>query len=284
MSLSRSSLLYTFRRFRKNTMALVGLFFLALEVLIAIFAPFLAPRNPYELNVAQTLRPPDFEYLFGTDELGRCVLSRVIYGARISLMIGLLTSIIATLIGIIIGCLAGYYGGILDIILMRVSDSLLIIPSFFFYLFFITTFRSRSWYLLSLIMSLLLWPRLAKVIRSDILSLKERGFVMAAKALGASDLRIIFRHLLPNEVGNITVIATLNMAVAILIESSLSFLGLGDPTLVSWGAMIARGHQVFGVAWWLVTFPGLALFLTVLFMNFAGDGIRDTVDPKLKLW
>jgi ABC-type dipeptide/oligopeptide/nickel transport system permease subunit len=265
-------------------MALIGLSFLVFEVVCAIFAPFIALHDPYQINVVKVLQPPNSEYWFGTDSLGRCVFSRVIYGARISLMIGLLTSMIATLIGLIIGSLAGYYGGVLDMILMRVSDSLLIIPSFFLYLFFIVTFRAREWYFLVLIMSLLLWPRLAKLMRSDILSLRERPFIMAAKALGLDDFKIILRHIIPNELGVITVTATLNMAVAIMIEGSLSFLGLGDPTLVSWGNLIAMGQQVFGVAWWLITFPGLALFLTVLSMNFLGDGIRDAVDPKLKLW
>jgi peptide/nickel transport system permease protein len=275
---------YTFKRFRRNIFALIGLFFLVLEVVFAILAPFIAPHDPYQINVAKVLQPPNSEYWFGTDNLGRCVFSRVIYGGRVSLMIGLLTSIIATLIGLIIGSLAGYYGGVLDMILMRVSDSLIIIPSFFLYLFFIVTFRCREWNFLVLIMSLLLWPRLAKVIRSDILSLKERPFIISAKALGMGDGEIILRHIIPNELGAITVMATLNMAVAIMTEGSLSFLGLGDPTLVSWGNMIAMGQQVFGVAWWLVTFPGLALFFTVLSINFIGDGIRDAVDPKLKLW
>jgi peptide/nickel transport system permease protein len=220
--------------------------------------------------------------LFGTDELGRDILSRCIWGARVSLTIGIIASVITVTIGITIGLVSGYYGGWIDIILMRIVDVILAMPNFFLYILAISMFRVRGVWVIATIMGMLNWTSLARIVRGEVLSLKERDYIVASKALGAFDWRIILVHILPNVLAPILVTTTYRMAGFILSESSLSFLGLGDPTSGSWGAVLTSGRKSLRYSPWISTFPGLMLFLTVLGFNMLGDGLRDALDPRLK--
>lgn len=247
---------------------------------IAISAPLLAPYDPSTMSWGEEYAPPSSKFLLGTDGLGRDVLSRLIWGARSSLMVGLLSTFIATLIGVVLGCYSGYFGGITDNLIMRTTDILMAFPSFFLILFISAIFRMRSLFGVIIMLGLLTWPQMARIARSKVLTVKEFTFVEAAKGLGASDLRIIFRHILPNSLGPIIVTATLMIATNTLTESGISFLGAGDPTVVSWGYMLALGRDALRRAWWVSTFPGLAIFFTVLGFNLVGDGLRDLIGMR----
>jgi len=250
---------------------------------IAVLAPFVAPYNPDAINVKHVLEPPSLAHPFGTDDLGRDILSRVIYGSRISLAVGFVAVGIATLIGIIFGALSGYYGGWTDTIVMRFVDIMLAIPTFFLILAVIAMLEPSIWNIM-IVIGVTSWMGVSRLVRAEFLSLKEREFVLAARALGASDFRIIFKHILPNAMSPVLISAVLGIAGAVLVESALSFLGIGvQPPTASWGNILTIGKDNIEIAWWISVFPGLAIFVTVLAYNLLGEGIRDSIDPRLKI-
>ncbi len=268
------------RRFAKNRLALWGLAAALGLFAASALAPFLAPHDPDELNTRQRLKPPSAEHLLGTDSLGRDVLSRLIWGGRISLKVGFVAVGLATAIGLVLGALAGYYGGMADGAVMRFCDLMLCFPSMFLILAVIAILEPSVWNVM-IVIGLTSWMGVARLVRAEFISLKNRDFTLAARALGASDFRIIARHLLPNAMAPVLVAATLGVAGAILMESSLSFLGLGvQPPTATWGAMLADGKDYLSRAWWLSLYPGLAILFTVLSYNLVGEGLRDAFDPR----
>ncbi len=269
-------------RLWRNRLAISGLALVLGLFAVALLARWLAPYNPDFIDLKQVLMPPSAAHLLGTDTLGRDVLSRIIYGARVSLLVGFVAVGIATLVGVLVGALAGYYGGVLDQILMRLVDLMLCFPTIFLILAVIAVLGPSIWNIMAII-GLTSWMGVARLVRAEFLSLREREFVVAARALGASDARLIWRHLLPNALTPVMVSATLGVAGAILVESSLSFLGLGvQPPTPSWGNMLTMGKDTIEIAWWLSVFPGLAILVTVMSYNLLGEGIREAIDPRLR--
>lgn len=268
-------------RFKKNTLSVLGLVIILSLALIAILAPLISPYEPTKIDVHNVLSPPSKAHPLGTDELGRDLLSRMIWGSRASLKVGFIAVGIAITIGIIIGAFAGYYGGKIDALLMRFVDIMLAFPTFFLILAVIAIIEP-SISTIMIVIGLTGWMDVARLVRAEFLTLKERDFILAAKAIGASDLRIIFRHILPNALSPVFVAATFGIAGAILIESGLSFLGLGvQPPEPSWGNILTSGKDNITVAWWLSLFPGIAILITVLSYNLVGEGLRDALDPRL---
>jgi peptide/nickel transport system permease protein len=269
-------------RLRRNRMAMTGLALVLGLFVVSICAPWLAPYNPDHIDLTQVLMPPSPAHLMGTDTLGRDVLSRIIYGSRVSLKVGFVAVGLATLIGLFVGALAGYYGGWVDQVLMRLVDLMLCFPAFFLILAVIAVLQPSIWNIMAVI-GLTSWMGVARLVRAEFLSLREREFVTAARALGASDTRLILRHLLPNALAPVMVSATLGVAGAILTESALSFLGLGvQPPTPSWGNILTAGKDNIEIAWWLSVFPGLAILITVMSYNLLGEGIQEAIDPRLK--
>jgi peptide/nickel transport system permease protein len=252
---------------------------------VAIFAPFIATHDPYKtsLKPEDYLRPPSKVHLMGTDDLGRDVFSRMVYGARISLSVGFVAISIALLIGVTLGAISGFYGGKIDIIIMRIVEIMICFPRIYLILMVIV-FWGPSIINVMVIIGLTSWAGLARMVRAEFLTQKERDYVMAARACGTSNFKIIFKHILPNAAAPIYVNATLGVGGAILIESALSFLGLGVqiPT-PTWGNILNIGRHYIDYAWWLTLFPGLAILFTVLSFNLVGEGLRDILDPRLKL-
>ena len=270
------------KRFRKNGLALSGAFIVIFLFVVALFASFISPYDPGQIDIKRILQEPTAEHIFGTDGLGRDVLSRMIWGSRISLMVGFVAVGIATLIGIFLGALAGYYGRWVDNLIMRFVDIMLCFPTFFLILAVIALLEPSIWNIM-IVIGITGWMGVARLVRAEFLSLKERDFTVAEKALGARDFRIIFRHILPNAMAPILVSATLGVAGAILTESALSFLGIGvQPPTPSWGNILTAGKDNIEIAWWLSLYPGLAILITVLGYNLLGEGIRDAIDPRLK--
>jgi len=269
------------RRFRANKFAVSGALLVLLAVVLSITAPFITPYGPNTLDAYHVLLPPSVAHWCGTDEVGRDVFTRMIYGARISLIVGFVAIGIATIIGTVVGLVAGFYGGWVDSLLMRFVDIMFCFPTFFLILAVITI-REPSIINIMLIIGLTGWMGVARLVRAEVLSIRERDYVMAARAIGCSDLRIIFRHIMPNALGPVLVYATLGIAGAILTESSLSFLGIGvPPPTPSWGNILASGKEFLEFAWWLFLFPGLAITITSLSYYLIGEGIRDALDPRL---
>jgi peptide/nickel transport system permease protein len=267
-------------RLKSNKLALSGLCIIAFLTLVAILAPYVAPYDPIEQNLAERLQKPSMKHLFGTDELGRDVFSRVIYGTRISLTVGIISVGIGITIGTILGLIAGYFGGIADTIIMRFVDIMLCFPRFFLILMVIA-FLEPNIYNVMAVIGLTSWPGVCRLVRAECLSIREREFVQAAKILGLPARRILFVHILPNIVAPIIVSAILGVGNAILVESGLSFLGLGvQPPTPSWGNILTAGKDYIHFAWWLSFFPGMAIFLTVLSYNLLGEGLRDVFDPR----
>ena len=259
----------------KNKLLTAGFIILAIITLIAIFAPLIAPYEPGQINVENALNAPNSHNLFGTDEIGRDILSRMIYGTRVSISVSIFAIGIATLIGLFLGCLAGFYGGAIDYFVMRFVDVVLCFPTFFLILA-VAAILESSVINIVLIIGLTSWMTTTRLIRAEILSLKEKDFILAAKAIGASNSRIIIKHLLPNAINPILVNATLGMGYAILIESSLSFLGLGvQPPTPSWGNILMEAKPVMGISWWMVLFPGLAILISLLTFNLIAEGLRE---------
>ena len=264
----------------KNRLAVIGGTLVALVFVLSIFAPLIAPYNPSMIDIKNILVGPSFSHWLGTDDLGRDVLSRMIWGGRISLEVGFVAVGIATIIGIVLGSLAGFYGGWIDSLLMRAVDIMLSIPTIFLIIAVIAILEP-SIINIMIIIGLTSWMEPARLIRAEFIALKEREFVIAAHALGATDRRIIMKHVLPNSLSPILVSATMGVGGAILIESGLSFLGLGvQPPTPSWGSLLSTGKDNIEIAWWLSAFPGLAILITVLGYNLLGEGVRDALDPR----
>jgi len=269
-------------RFLKNKMAVAGSLVVLLLFAVSLLAPWIAPCDPSAIDLKQVLAAPSSAHLFGTDQLGRDVLSRMIWGARISLKVGFVATGIAILLGAILGAVSGYYGRWVDAVIMRFVDVMLCFPAFFLILAVIAILEASIWNIM-IIIGLTGWMGITRLVRADFISLKERDFVLAARVIGASDLRIIFVHILPNAMASILVAATLGVAGAILTESALSFLGIGvQPPTPSWGNILTAGKDNIDIAWWLSLYPGLAILITVLGYNLLGEGIRDSLDPRLR--
>jgi len=275
-----------FRRIMKqllrNRRAVVGGIVLLIIVFMAILAPYVTTHDPVKQNIRNQLQPPSREHFFGTDQFGRDIYSRVIYGARLSLRVGFLAISFALVVGCFLGLVSGYYGGWLDMIVMRVIDILLALPGFLLALSIVAALGPG---LENVIMAIGVSyiPSFARMMRSAVLATRELDYVDAAQALGASDWRIIFQHILPNSISPIIVLTTLSMAGAILSAAGLCFLGGGaQPPTPEWGSMIATARPFIRVSHWAVTVPGLAIFITVMCLNLVGDGLRDALDPRLK--
>jgi len=257
-----------------NKTTLIGICIVGIMALAALAAPWLSPCQPAQIDAGSILCAPSSAHLLGTDSLGRDVLSRLIYGSRISLSVGIIAVGISTLLGVFFGALAGFYGKTADALIMRVVDVMLCFPTFFLILAAVA-FLDTSIFNIMVIIGLTNWMGPARLVRAEIMALKEREFVEAARASGAGNLRIIVRHMLPNACGPLLVNATLSVAGAILLESGLSFLGLGvQPPVPSWGNMLTEAKATLGVAWWITVFPGSAIFLAIIGFNFIAEGIR----------
>jgi peptide/nickel transport system permease protein len=269
------------KRFSKNRLAVAGGIIVAVLFFVAVFAPLLSPYDPDDIDRKNILVSPDIHHPFGTDDLGRDVLSRMLWGARISLAVGFVAVGIATVIGLFFGAFAGYYGGWAERIIMRFIDIMLTIPTFFLILAVIAFIEPSIWNIM-IVIGLTSWMGVARLVRAEFLSIKQQEYVLAARALGASDLRIIFRHIMINSMAPVLVSAVLGIAGAVLVESALSFLGIGvQPPTPSWGNILTLGKDNIEIAWWLSVFPGLAILVTVLGYNLLGEGIRDSIDPRL---
>jgi peptide/nickel transport system permease protein len=268
------------QRIIKHNLALVGLIILVPMFLCAVLAPLISPHDPVEPDLKNILTGPTWSHPFGTDTLGRDVFSRVIYGSRISLLVGFVSVGIATLIGIMIGAVSGYSGGILDELIMRFVDLMMCFPTFFLILAVIALLEPSIWNIM-IVIGLTNWMGIARLVRAEILSIKGKEYVLAAKAMGFPRRRIIFGHVLPNALSPVYVVATLGIGGAILTESALSFLGIGvQPPTPSWGNILTQAKDNIEVAWWLSLYPGLAIFLTVMGYNLLGEGLRDVFDPR----
>ncbi|MCX6348796.1 MAG: ABC transporter permease [Candidatus Aureabacteria bacterium] len=273
----------TLRLLLRYPSILLGSVLILAMAVAALLAPILAPRDPAEVrpSIGEMLLPPGPGHLLGTDDLGRDVLSRLLYGARISLSVGFLAVGISLLIGVILGAVAGYYGGWVDLLVMRLVEIVMMFPAFFFILM-ILAFLGPGIGNVMIVIGVFSWTGLCRLVRAEFLSLREREFVLAARGLGASGGRIIFRHILPNALAPVFVYATLAVGGAILTEAGISFLGLGvQPPAPSWGNIITTGRHFIDSAWWLTLFPGLAILVTVLSYNLLGQGLQDAFDPRL---
>lgn len=269
-----------FKKALSNPLALAGFIIIVLIFLLSMFAPLIAPYDPNDINVKAILLSPSMQHWMGTDGLGRDVLSRMLHGGRISLLVGLVAVGISTAIGIVLGAMAGFYRGWVDTLIMRLVDVMLSIPSFFLILAVIA-FLTPSIINIMIVIGLTSWMGVTRLVRAEFLSLSEREFVTASRTLGAKDMRLIFRHLLPNSLTPIIVSAVLGVAGAVLLESGLSFLGLGvQAPQASWGNILTDGKEYIQFAWWLSLFPGLAILITVLGYNLLGEGLRDALDPR----
>jgi peptide/nickel transport system permease protein len=270
------------RRLRRNILAMVGVVIVALIFFCAIFAPLISLHNPIQVDLGKKLQAPGGSYILGTDEFGRDILSRLIYGSRISISVAFLTVGISMFLGIAMGLLSGYFGGWVDNLIMRGIDILLCFPILLMALALVAVLGPKLMNIM-IAVGIALTPRYARIVRSVVLSLRGQQYVEAARGLGAGHGYILYHHILPNAIPPIIVVATLNVAMAILIESSLSFLGLGvQPPTPSWGSMIASGRKWLIEAPWISTFSGIAIMITVMGFNFFGDALRDILDPRLR--
>ena len=268
------------RRFRQHRMALAGSLILVVFALGAILAPQLTSYEPNKQDLDNRLAPPSWEHPMGTDELGRDLLTRILHGGRISMLIGVLAMSVAVTVGTLFGAIAGYYGGRIDSALMRFTDVAISFPSLFL-LILLAAYFGSSVPTIVLVIGLLSWMRVARLVRASFMSLKAQQFVEAARCCGVGARRIIIYHLLPNAMGPIIVAASLGVAGAILTESALSYLGLGiQPPTATWGSMLRNAQDQMAIAPWTAIFPGLMIFLTVIAINYVGDGLRDALDPR----
>jgi peptide/nickel transport system permease protein len=280
----RSQFSEVWRRLKKNKMAMLGLGILGIIVLLALFADVIAPYDTVAIkqNLRERLQPPSSKHILGTDEFGRDMFARIIHGARISLQVGILAVGIAIIIGGTLGAVAGYYGGKLDNIIMRIMDIFLAVPSILLAIAIVSALEP-SLFNLMMAISISSIPGYARIVRASVISIRDQEFVEAAKAIGADDFRIIFKHIIPNSLAPVIVQGTLGVAGAILSTAGLSFIGLGiQPPAPEWGAMLSGGRQYLRYAPHVTTIPGVAIVITILALNLVGDGLRDALDPRLK--
>lgn len=271
-----------FLRLRRNRLAMIGLAIVVILILVAVFADFIAPYGYAKQNIRETLQSPSMKHLCGTDQFGRDIFSRIIYGSRISLKVGFIAVSIAMVTGGLLGAISGYYGGKLDNLIMRVMDVLLSIPQILLAIA-IAASLGPGLFNLMIAVGISSIPGYARIVRGSVLSIRNQEFVEAARAMGSGDLRIILRHILPNCMAPVIVQATLGVAFAILTAAGLSFIGLGiQPPSPEWGAMLSGGRVYIRDHSYMTFFPGLAIMVTILALNFLGDGLRDALDPKLK--
>ena len=268
-------------RFSKNKSAVFGLIILFLVILMAVIANWIYPDDPFRLAGKPMSSPGTNGFLLGSDTLGRDVAAGIAHGAKTSILIGLLATIAAVFIGIIFGALAGYYGGVIDDALMRVTEIFQTIHSFVFAILLVAIMKP-SIESIVIAITVVSWPAVARLVRGEFMSLKNREFVQACHTLGMNDSRIMMREILPNCLSPVIVIGSLMVATAILIESGLAFLGLGDPNIMSWGFQIGAGRTMLRSAWWVCTFPGIAILITVLAINLVGEGLNDAFNPRLR--
>jgi len=270
------------RAFRRNRMAMIGLVLICLLILLALFAPLISPHDPYRVALDEQLLPPSSSYWLGTDNFGRDLVTRILYGARISLVVGIVPSFISLVIGAVLGIVSGYYGGKGDFIIMRLADMMIAFPSL---LLAVVVMDTRGANLVNIFIALGLvgWAGVARVVRSQTLAVKEKEFIEAARANGTSRVTIMSRHVFPNVVPTLIVLFSLSIPEAIMWESSLSFLGVGvQPPEASWGLLVAKGKEYLFAAPLVAIMPGVAILVTVLAFNFVGDGLRDALDPYMK--
>jgi peptide/nickel transport system permease protein len=269
------------RRFMRNKGAVIGVLVMLIVVIVALLGPWLATNDPWSMVQQPFLRPwTEPGFALGTDTLGRDILSGMIYGARISLLIGAVSTVAALLIGITLGAIAGYFGGVIDSALMRFTEIFQAVPSFALAIVLVAIFQPSVGSIVTAI-AIVSWPPVARLVRGEFLTLRQRDFVQAALLAGESTPRVILTQILPNAMSPIIVMASLMVATAILLESSLSFLGLGDPNQMSWGYMVGSARTVLRQAWWMALFPGLAIVLTVLALNLVGEGLSDGLNTRL---
>jgi peptide/nickel transport system permease protein len=268
------------RRFVRHRPAVLGLAILLAVVACALLAPAIHPASPFSLS-GQPFQAPFGQYLFGTDQLGRDLAAALLYGARTTLLIGLVATAIAVVVGVTIGGLAGYYGGRVDSWLMRLTEIFQTIP-FFLFAILLLAVLTPSIANVIIAIAVVSWPPMARLVRGEFMAMRDREFVLACISMGMSHTRIILRHILPNTLSSIIVTASLMVATAILIESSLSFLGLSDPNVMSWGFIIGAGRTAIRSAWWVCAIPGIAILLTVMSINLVGEGLNDALNPRLR--
>jgi len=269
------------KRYKRNRMAVLGLFIIVLILIMASTASLFYPDDPFRLVGKPLSGPFENGFLLGSDSLGRDVASGIVHGAKTSLLIGLIATLVSIFIGIFFGAFAGYYGGRLDDFLMRVTEIFQTIPSFVFAILLVAIMKP-SISSIVIAIAVVSWPGVARLVRGEFLSLKNREFVQACHTLGMGDMSIMLKEILPNCLSPIIVIGSLMVATAILIESGLAFLGLGDPNIMSWGFQIGAGRTMLRSAWWVCTFPGIAILVTVLAINLIGEGLNDALNPRLK--
>lgn len=268
------------RKFRRHRAAVVGSILLLIFTLGAAVGPLISPYDQYEIKLDQRLLPPSLAHPLGTDDLGRDELTRVLAGGRISLSLGLMASVIAVVIGSLVGSVSGFYGGGTDNVLMRFTDLMISFPQLFLMMLFSALF-GKTVLSIAIVIGTLSWMYVARLVRASFLSIKEEDFVLSAHSIGVGSRRIIARHILPNAMGPIIVAGTIGVAQAIIMESALSYLGLGvQLPVASWGSMLRLAQNQLTTAWWLALFPGLMIVLSVLSINFMGDGLRDALDPR----
>jgi len=278
--MKRADAIEFFRRFARNRAALFGLIIFVAVAVVAIVGPFLYPQSPFAL-VGQPFLLPFGQFPLGTDMLGRSELAGIIYGARTSLVIGLVATIFATLLGLLVGGVSGYYGGIIDNALMRLTEIFQTLPSFIFAIL-VVAILSPSIKNVVIAIAVVSWPPMARLVRGEFKAMRNREFVQACISMGMRDLQIIVVHILPNCLSAIIVTSSLMVATAILTESALSFLGLSDPNVMSWGFMVGAAREFLQTAWWLCAIPGLAIMLAVLAISMVGDGLNDALNPRLR--
>jgi peptide/nickel transport system permease protein len=268
------------RRFARNKGGVVGLVILLAVLALAAGAPLIFPDSPWDMVAAPFMPPGEMDMLLGSDSLGRDVAAGIAHGARISLLVGAVSTVVALAVGVGLGAVAGYLGGVADDLVMRFTEFFQTIPSFVLAILLVAIFTPSIESVVFAI-AVVSWPPVARVVRAEFLSLRSREFVQAAEVLGKSRISIMLRDILPNALSPIIVLSSLMVANAILLESALSFLGLGDPNLMTWGFLIGSGRSVIRLAWWMSVFPGIAIFLTVLSLNLVGEGLSDAMNPRL---
>ena len=269
-----------FRKLTRDRLSAVGLVLILIQVTMALIPASLAPYDPKKMHWGEEYLPPSSKYTLGTDNMGRDVLSRVIWGTRTSLIVGLVAVAISASIGIVLGMTSGFFGGNIDNLIMRITDTIMTLPSLLMLIVFSSIFASRSLGVTIIAIGALGWPGITRITRSRVLSVKNELFVEAARGMGTSIPSLLFKHILPSCIAPIIVSVTMSIPRVMITEASLSFLGLGDPRIISWGGMLAGGRSLLRVAWWVAFFPGLAIFIIMLAFNFFGDGLRDALDVR----